>query len=104
MLKLLPNALVGWTNYCDVYMASDIGDDYRSRARTGENDIIIRTLQEVARKVPHLEKTKLDEKQYIAYEMIACTFLLILVMDEDDSSTTLCWRKPIIRNNKRHRG
>ena len=61
MLKLISGALVGWMNYCDVYMASDIGDDYGSRARTGENDITILTLQEVARKVAHLEKTKLDE-------------------------------------------
>ena len=89
MLKLISSALVGWTNYCDVYTASDMGDDYRSRARTGENDITIPTLQEVARKVAHLEKTKLDEKQYIAYEMIACTFLLSLVKDGNDSSTTL---------------
>ncbi len=71
MLKLISGALVGWTNYCDVYMAFDMGDNYRSRARTGENDITIPTPQEVARKIAHLEKTKLDEKQYITYEMIA---------------------------------
>ncbi len=34
------------------------------------------TLPQIARKVTKLEKTQLDEKQYIAYEMIACTFLL----------------------------
>jgi hypothetical protein len=34
---------------------------YRSRTKTGENDITVLTLQEVARKVAHLEKTKLDE-------------------------------------------
>ncbi len=32
---------------------------------------------------------ELDEKQYIAYEMIACTFLLGLVKDGNDSNTTL---------------
>ncbi len=32
---------------------------------------------------------ELDDKQYIAYEMIACTFLLGLVKDENDSNTTL---------------
>jgi hypothetical protein len=89
MLKLISSALVGWTNYCDVYTASDMGDDYRSRARTGGNDITIPTLQEVARKVAHLEKTKLDEKQYITYKMIACTFLLSLVKDRNVLSTTL---------------
>ncbi len=66
MLKLIFSSLVGWTNYCDIYTTSDMGDDYRSRARTGENNITVPTLQEIARKVARLEKTKLDEKQYIA--------------------------------------
>jgi hypothetical protein len=35
MLKLISGALVRWTNYCDVYMTSDIGDNYWSRAKTG---------------------------------------------------------------------
>ncbi len=49
----------------------------------------IPTLYEVARKVARLEKMELDEKQNIAYEMIACTFLLGLVKDGNDSNTTL---------------
>ncbi len=36
-----------------------------------------------------LEKTQLDEKQYIANEMIACTFLLGLVNDGRDKNTKL---------------
>ena len=44
---------------------------------------------QIARKVARLEKTQLDEKQYIAYEMIACTFLLGLVNDESDKNTKL---------------
>ncbi len=36
-----------------------------------------------------LEKTQLDEKQYIAYEMIACTFLLGLVNDGHDKNAKL---------------
>ncbi len=63
MFKLISGALVGWTNYCDVYTASDMRDNYRSKAKTGENDMTVPTLQEVARKVAHLEKTKLDEKR-----------------------------------------
>ena len=59
MLKLISGALVGWTNYCDIYTASDMGDDYRSRAKTRENNITVPTLQEVARKVAHLEKRNL---------------------------------------------
>ncbi len=49
----------------------------------------ILTLPETARKVARLEKRKLDEKQYIAYEMIAFTFLLGLVHDGNDPNTTL---------------
>ena len=36
-----------------------------------------------------LEKTQLDEKQYVAYEIIACTFLLGLVNDGHDKTTKL---------------
>ena len=36
-----------------------------------------------------LEKTQLDEKQYIAYEMIACTFLFGLVNNVRDKNTKL---------------
>ena len=49
----------------------------------------IPTLPETARKVARLGKRQLDEKQYIAYEMIACTFLLGLVHDGNDPNTTL---------------
>ncbi len=36
-----------------------------------------------------LEKTQLDEKQYIAYEIIACTFLLELLNNGSDKNTKL---------------
>jgi hypothetical protein len=49
----------------------------------------IPTLPEPARKVARLEKRKLDEKQYIAYEMFSCTFLLGLVHDGNNPNTTL---------------
>ena len=47
------------------------------------------TLPQIAQKVAKLEKTQLDEKQYIAYEIIACTFLLGLVNDGRDKTTKL---------------
>ena len=47
------------------------------------------TLPQIAWKVAKLEKTQLDEKQYIAHEMIACTFLLGLVNDGRDKTTKL---------------
>ena len=45
------------------------------------------TLCEIARKVAKQQKTVLDEKQYIAHEIIACTFLMELVRDGIDNST-----------------
>jgi hypothetical protein len=111
LLNLICGALVGGTKYYDVYMAPDMGEDYGLTTKMVANNMTFSTLQEVARKVARLEKMQLDEKQYIVYEMITCTFLLDLVKDGNDSSTTLFtslqkdyWRKPIIRNNKRHRG
>jgi hypothetical protein len=70
-------------------MASDMGEDYGSTTRMVANNMTVPTLHEVARKVACLEKMQLDEKQYIVYEMIACTFLLDLVKDGNDSNTTL---------------
>ncbi len=49
----------------------------------------IPTLPQIAQKVAKLEKTQLDEKQYIAYEMIACTFCLVLANDGRDKNTKL---------------
>jgi hypothetical protein len=49
----------------------------------------IPTLPQIAQKVAKLKKTQLDEKQYIAYEMIACTFLLGLVNDGRDKTRKL---------------
>jgi hypothetical protein len=89
MLKLICGALVGGTKYCDIYMAPDMGEDYGSTTKIVANNTTDLTLQVVARKVAHLEKMQLDEKQNIAYKMIACTFLLDLVKDGNDSSTTL---------------
>ena len=46
-------------------------------------------MPQIARKVARLGKTQLDEKQFIAYEMIACTFLLGLVNDGSDKNAKL---------------
>ena len=50
----------------------------------------IPTLHETARKFARLEKGQLDEKQYIAYKTIACSYLMGLVHDGNDPNTTLC--------------
>jgi hypothetical protein len=81
--------LVGGAKYSVIYITSDIKEDDTSTAsnnrsrNTSKHHSIdqhrnIPTLQEVARKVARLEKMELDEKQYIAYEMIALLFFLAL--------------------------
>jgi hypothetical protein len=93
-------ALVGGTNYSDIYVSSEIEDDDMSKTSNNSTSTTgidhsndhhrkVPTLQEIARKVARLEKMQLDEKQYISYEMIACTVLLGLVKDGHDSNTTL---------------
>ncbi len=99
MLKLISGALVGGTDYSEIYENCGIDkDDTLTASNNTSNNTDqdgsnqhhkIPTLQEVARKIARLEKMELDEKQYIAYEMIACTFLLGLVRDGNDANTTL---------------
>jgi hypothetical protein len=96
MLKLISGALIGGVNYEEIYMDSEIDDKTNLPITTNKMGVDqntnihkIPTLPETARKVARLEKRKLDEKQYIAYEMIACTFLLGLVHDENNPNTTL---------------
>ncbi len=100
MLTLIGGTLVGGVNYSDLYIDSNEDKDTSStnsyvtnnNKRHDKNNIQykIPTLPQIAQKVTKLEKTQLDEKQYIAYEMIACTFLLGLVNDGHDKTTKNC--------------
>ena len=99
MLKLINGTLIGSMKYSDLYNDLEECEDTSStssQANKSDRDHCmnkiqdkIPTLQQIARKVARLEKTQLDEKQYIAYEMIACTFLLGLVNDGCDKYTKL---------------
>ncbi len=96
MLKLISGTLVGGANYNKIYLDPDDEDafnscstndiDTRNKAKNTRN---VPTLPEIARKVAKLQKIQLDKKQYIPYEMIACTFLLGLVNDGRDPLTNL---------------
>jgi hypothetical protein len=95
MLKLISGALIGGVNYEEIFMDSDMNDEGNPPITTnnmGEhqntNKHKIPTLPKTARKVARLEKRIFDEKQYIAYEMIACTLLLGLVHDGNNPNTT----------------
>jgi hypothetical protein len=96
MLKLISGTLVGGVKYSDLYIDSNEDEDtssaniYVTNNDKGhdKNNIQhkIPTLPQLARKMAKLEKTQLDKKQYIVYEMIACTFLLGLVNDGCDKT------------------
>ena len=88
MLKLIAGSLVGTTDYIFIY---DDMDDMELDGAT-ENQIPgspVPTLVDVARRVAKFEGKKLDDKQYIAYEIICCTFLLGLVTDGRDPDSAL---------------
>jgi hypothetical protein len=97
MLKLISGTLIGGVKYSDIYIKANEDEDtsstndYVNNNDMGQDKTIhkIPTLPEIAQKVARLEKNQLDEKQYIAYEMIACTFLLGLVNDGHDKNTKL---------------
>jgi hypothetical protein len=88
--------LVGGADYSEIYLDPD-DDDALNSSSTNDSDTRkqeedtknVPTLPEIARIVAKLQKIQLDEKQYIAYKMIACTFLLGLVTDGRDPHTNL---------------
>jgi hypothetical protein len=96
MLKLISGTLVGGANYNEIYLDPDDEDAFNS-CSTNDIDTCkkekdtknVPTLPEIGRKVAKLQKIQLDKKQYIAYKMIACTFLLGLVKDGRDPHTSL---------------
>ncbi len=89
MLKLISGTFVGGANYSDVH-DNEMNSPIQSRNNTtNNNQFKVPTLPEIARKVAKLEKTQLDEKQYIAYEIIECTFLLGFVKRWEQSQNNL---------------
>jgi hypothetical protein len=101
MLKLISGTLVGGANYSDIYIDSDVEDVLEKLSSINNettketdrdkntNSQKVPTLQEIARRVARLEKKQMDKKQYIAYEMIACTFFLGLLNDAQNPHTNL---------------
>jgi len=92
VLRLIQGSLLGGDGtYQNVYSsdADDTCEDTHALAET--NDVEIPeatekqgpTLRGVARQVLKEENKRLDEKQYIMYEVIACSFLLGLLRDSN---------------------
>jgi hypothetical protein len=97
LLKLISGTLVSGADFSEIYI--DHGDEDKVNSCSENNNVEgngeninkrkVPTMPEIARKVARLQKTQLDEKQYIAYEMIACTFLLGMVNDGRNPYTKL---------------
>ena len=88
MLKLIAGSLEGYTDHHNIY--SDTGHTRQDSVpdKTLETSQVP-TLLEVARKVAQYEGTQMDEKQYVTYEVMCCTFLLGLVKDGNNPRSSL---------------
>ena len=90
MIKLITWSLVRDDTYSKIYTdLEDNGNESTSQQQSTSSNFNIPTLLIIACKVAQVEDLKLDEKQYITYEIICCTFLLDLVNDGGDTSTAM---------------
>lgn len=100
IIQLIKGSLLGGGNYDDVYSTDEsdcnmnipVPDSPHEQGCAGEDkpqQVSVPTLEGVARAVLRDEKKRLDEKQYIMYEVIACSFLLGLLTQDEDGSTLL---------------
>lgn len=85
-LKLVAGALVGETAYDHVYSGVSDADGVSKETGAASLQPLAPTLAGAARKVASCGGPQLDEKQYILYEVICCTFLLGLVQNGMDTS------------------
>ena len=95
IIQLIQGSLLGGGNYDDVYSTGEMDAemdvppyaDPRIQEQGCAEDESPKTgaptLEDVARTVLREENKRLDRKQYIMYEVIACSFLLSLLMEEE---------------------
>ena len=108
-MRLISGILLEEGKYQDVY--SDICNDNDIEGNSGTSPISINeqkedgketgtipTLQEVAQRDTKEEKTLLDEKQYIMYEILACSFLLNLIYGENDDEESFGLEQQLLNN------
>lgn len=88
MLKLISGTLVGESKYAEVYTKLSSNDN-EPPTPGHATQLPVPTLQGIARKVASIENKVLDEKQYLTYEIICCTFMMGLINDGCDTSTSL---------------
>ena len=90
-MKLVSMSSLGTTIFKNVYR--NITDDEETNDETKPSyGVSIPTLVGVARKVARLDGTEMDEEQFVAYEVLCCTFLLYLIKEANDPDSDLCSR------------
>ena len=88
LMKLIAGSMGGYTAYHDIY--SGIGNTENSSDSDKETSASpVPTLIDTARKVARYDGTNMDEKQYITYEIVCCTFLLGLVNESNNPNSLL---------------
>ena len=85
VMKLIAGSLEEYTDYDSVY--SGLGNPEVNCVHS--NEPIVPTMVDIARKVARHEGTQMDDKQYITYEVMCCTFLLGLVNDGNNPHSSL---------------
>ena len=88
MMKLIAGSMEGYTDYHDIY--SGIGNtETNSNSDKETSALSVPTLVDTARKVARYKGTNMDEKQYVTYEIMCCTFLLGLVNESNNPNSLL---------------
>lgn len=86
--KLIAGSLVGTTDFHRVYEGID-QEKTLEDSNQPQQTSAVPTLVETARKIALNGGPQMDEKQYIAYEVLCCTFLLGLLNDDGDNNESL---------------
>ena len=73
--------MVGDPNYNDFNEETKQDSQETPGLQSKDNRQSIPTFSIIAREIEQKEGIKLDKKQYIAYEIISCTFLLGFICD-----------------------
>jgi hypothetical protein len=79
LLRLISGSIIGDSS----------SNEDTPKFRPKDNRQSIPTFSSIAREVENNQGTKLDKKQYVAYEIISCTFLLGLIRDGQDCTSAL---------------
>jgi flagellar biosynthesis GTPase FlhF len=83
IIKMMEGSLVGFLKY------SDFDEYVKNHLKTPEQQNGQPTMADVAKKLAINDGKKLDEKQYIAYKVICCTFLIGILKEAGDDTSSI---------------